>query len=164
MRRMNFAVRFWNAKRAIARALGCGMLLVLTSCQIPPLRQEQSGPNLPENFNIATNGAVAESANGAAIGGAIETALKPGIGPAIGQALGAVIGAAIDANTPENSAQLDIEEFFNDPTLTQLIYGSLAGNQELKILAEDIQIANNEILGRSGAYLPFVGIGGGAGL
>src|SRR5262245_863016 len=66
--------------------------------------------------------------------------------------------------SPDNSSQVGIDEFFNDPILIGLIDQGLAGNQELKILAEDIQIANNEILARSGAYLPFVTIGGKAGL
>lgn len=64
----------------------------------------------------------------------------------------------------ENSSQVPIEEFFNDPTLVGLIDQGLDGNQELKILAQNIQIANNEILGRRGAYLPFVTIGGSAGV
>ena len=48
--------------------------------------------------------------------------------------------------------------------LTSLIDQALAGNRELKILAQDVQIAGNEIPARRGAYLPFVTIGGGAGL
>jgi NodT family efflux transporter outer membrane factor (OMF) lipoprotein len=68
------------------------------------------------------------------------------------------------AISSENSSQVGIDEFFNDPILTGLIDQGLAGNLNLKILAQDIQIANNEILARSGAYLPFVTIGGGAGL
>jgi NodT family efflux transporter outer membrane factor (OMF) lipoprotein len=64
----------------------------------------------------------------------------------------------------ENSSQVGVDEFFNDPILTSLVDEALVGNLDLKILAEDIQIANNEILGRSGAYLPFVTIGGAAGL
>jgi multidrug efflux system outer membrane protein len=68
------------------------------------------------------------------------------------------------ATSPDNSAQLRIEEFFNDPMLTNLIDQALAGNQELRILNEDIQVASNEALARSGAYLPFVTAGGGAGL
>jgi outer membrane protein, multidrug efflux system len=64
----------------------------------------------------------------------------------------------------ENSAQIGINEFFNDPILTGLIDDGLAGNLQLKLLAQDIQIANNEILKRSGAYLPIVSIGGGAGV
>ena len=55
-------------------------------------------------------------------------------------------------------------EFFNDPHLTGLIDQALAGNQELKILNEDIRIANIEILARRGEYLPFVSFGSGAGL
>ena len=65
----------------------------------------------------------------------------------------------------ENSSQVPIEDFFNDPKLTSLICQALAGgNQELRILYEDVQIAQNEVLGRSGAYLPFVRLGLSAGL
>ena len=48
--------------------------------------------------------------------------------------------------------------------LTSLIDQALAGNQELKILDEEVQIASNEILARRGAYLPFVTLGASAGL
>jgi NodT family efflux transporter outer membrane factor (OMF) lipoprotein len=68
------------------------------------------------------------------------------------------------ATSPESSAQVKIEDFFDDPTLVGLIYQSLAGNQELRILAEEVQIASNEVLARRGAYLPFLTIGGGAAL
>lgn len=64
----------------------------------------------------------------------------------------------------ENSAQVGIEEFFSDPVLTNLIDQGLTSNQQLMILGEDIEIANNELLRRRGAYLPFVTIGAGAGL
>ena len=66
--------------------------------------------------------------------------------------------------TEDSSAQIGIDEFFNDPILTSLIDEGLTGNLELKNLAEDIQIANNEVLRRRGAYLPFVTLGGGAAL
>ena len=62
----------------------------------------------------------------------------------------------------ENSAHVGIEEFFNDPILTNLITQGLTENYQLKILGEDIEIANNEVLRRRGAYLPFVNIGAGA--
>jgi len=62
----------------------------------------------------------------------------------------------------ENSAQVGIEEFFNDPILTNLISQGLTENYQLKILGEEIEIANNEVLRRRGAYLPFVNIGAGA--
>ena len=66
--------------------------------------------------------------------------------------------------SPVNSAPLGIEEFYNDPTLTNLMHMALANNRELKILEEDVQIASNEVLSRSGAYLPFVSVGAGTGL
>jgi multidrug efflux system outer membrane protein len=64
----------------------------------------------------------------------------------------------------ENSAQLGIEEFYNDRMLTCLIEKALVGNRELKVLNEDVQIAGNEVLARSGAYLPFVSVAAGTGL
>ena len=48
--------------------------------------------------------------------------------------------------------------------LTCLIHQALVGNRELKVLNEDVQIAGNEVLARSGAYLPFVSVAAGAGL
>ncbi|WP_202802860.1 TolC family protein [Singulisphaera acidiphila] len=68
------------------------------------------------------------------------------------------------STSPENSSQLTIEEFYHDPMLTSLICQAVANNRELKILNEDVQIASNQILSRSGAYLPFVTAGAGAGL
>ena len=112
---MNHSVGFSNTKlvqRVLARVIACGMLLGLSSCGIPPLRQGEPGPGLSPTFN----------------------------------------GAA----SPDNSSQLSIDKFFNDPTLTSLIYQALAGNRELRILNEDVEIARNELLSRSGAYLPFV--------
>jgi NodT family efflux transporter outer membrane factor (OMF) lipoprotein len=64
----------------------------------------------------------------------------------------------------ENSAQVGIEEFFNDPMLVGLIDRALVGSQELRILNENIQIASNEVLARRGTYLPFVTAGGGPSL
>lgn len=64
----------------------------------------------------------------------------------------------------ENSSQLSVEEFFNDPTLTMLVDDGINGNQQLKILAEEIQIAYNEWYKRTGAYLPFLSFGAGAGI
>ncbi len=66
--------------------------------------------------------------------------------------------------TPDNSAQLGWCEFFDDPTLQALISESLAGNQELKILAQDVRIANNEIMARRGAIFPFLNLGARAGI
>jgi multidrug efflux system outer membrane protein len=68
------------------------------------------------------------------------------------------------ATSPENSSQLTIEQFYHDTTLTCLIDQAVANNRELKILNEEVQVASNEVLARSGAYLPFITVGAGAGL
>jgi hypothetical protein len=65
------------------------------------------------------------------------------------------------ATSSENSSQVGVEEFFNDPTLIGLIDQALVGNQELRILNENVQIASNEVLARRGAYLPCLTAGGG---
>src|SRR4051794_17785749 len=54
--------------------------------------------------------------------------------------------------SPGSSAQLEMHQFFQDPMLTSLVEQALAGNQDLKVLNQDIVIANNEILRRRGAY------------
>ncbi len=63
----------------------------------------------------------------------------------------------------ENSACVEMHEFFNDPMLTILVDQALVDNLELKILSQDIRIANNEVLARRGAYFPFVFFGARAG-
>lgn len=68
---------------------------------------------------------------------------------------------SVDAS--ENSAYLPQSAFYRDPYLVDLINQTLTGNQELKILAEEIRIANNETYARSGEYLPSVTLGAGAG-
>jgi len=68
------------------------------------------------------------------------------------------------STSQENSSYVGTTEFFNDPRLTTLFDQALAGNQNLKILAQNIQVANNEVLMRRGAYLPFVTLGAGAGV
>ncbi|MBY0523233.1 MAG: TolC family protein [Gemmataceae bacterium] len=68
------------------------------------------------------------------------------------------------ASSADNSAQLSPAEFFNDPLLIGLIDQALAGNRELKILNEEVEIARNDILARRGAYFPFVTFGASAGV
>ena len=68
------------------------------------------------------------------------------------------------ATSSENSSQLGIEEFYNDRMLTCLIEKALFDNRELKVLNEEVAIAGNEVLARSGAYLPFISVAAGAGL
>jgi NodT family efflux transporter outer membrane factor (OMF) lipoprotein len=62
--------------------------------------------------------------------------------------------------SPENSAQLGIKDFFNDPNLTGLIEQAVVDNRELKVLNEEVQVAASVILQRRGTYLPFVGFRG----
>jgi len=59
-------------------------------------------------------------------------------------------GDFIGAVSPENSAHLGIDEFFNDPVLTTLILRGLSQNQELMIRNQEVEIARNEILARRG--------------
>jgi multidrug efflux system outer membrane protein len=79
---------------------------------------------------------------------------------------GADNAGAAGAQPPgaDSSARLGVQEFFGDPTLTRLIDEGLAANRELKILEEEVRVAANEFLSRRGAYLPFVGFRGAAGL
>jgi len=63
-----------------------------------------------------------------------------------------------------NSAQVKWKNFFSDPYLTALIDEALSKNQELNIMLQEISIAQNEIKARKGEYLPFVGLGAGAGM
>jgi NodT family efflux transporter outer membrane factor (OMF) lipoprotein len=66
--------------------------------------------------------------------------------------------------SPDNSARLRVDEFYNDTTLTRLVCQAVASSRELKILEEEIQIASNEVRRRRGAYFPFVTLGTGVGL
>jgi len=63
-----------------------------------------------------------------------------------------------------NSATVNWKEFFTDTNLTVLIDTALKNNQELNIILQDIQIANNEVRARKGQYLPFIDITGDAGV
>ncbi len=64
--------------------------------------------------------------------------------------------AAPEGAPPDSSAQLTIEEFYNDSTLLRLMDQALVSNRDLKMLNEEVQAARNEIIARQGAYLPFV--------
>lgn len=64
----------------------------------------------------------------------------------------------------QSSATVPWRGFFTDPTLVSLIDQSLVGNQELKILSQEVAIANYGVLSRRGAYLPFVTFGSRAGI
>ncbi|MFO0848758.1 MAG: TolC family protein [Gemmataceae bacterium] len=90
------------------------------------------------------------------------TAAASPIAPAAGAASPAAVAASTTAGTT-SSAQLPAQEFYTDPALVGLINQALAGNQELKALNEEVQIASNEVLARRGAYLPTVGLEAGGG-
>lgn len=68
------------------------------------------------------------------------------------------------AASPESSARIGVDEFYNDPTLSGLIHQALANNRELLALNEEVQIARNEVLSRRGAYLPLIGVRAGGGM
>lgn len=69
-----------------------------------------------------------------------------------------------DSQDSTNSAKTTWRDFFNDPNLTALIDTALFNNQELNITLQDIQVANNEVFARAGAYRPSISLGGGAGV
>jgi multidrug efflux system outer membrane protein len=59
-------------------------------------------------------------------------------------------------NNPKGgtSAEVTWQKFFHDPDLATLVNIALKNNQELGILEQEINIANNEIMSRQGEYLP----------
>lgn len=63
-----------------------------------------------------------------------------------------------------NTAKLKWNEFFTDANLVSLIDTALKNNQELNITMQEINVAKNEVRARKGAYLPFLGLGAGAGV
>jgi multidrug efflux system outer membrane protein len=63
-----------------------------------------------------------------------------------------------------NSGKTSWKVFFTDTSLTALIDTALLNNQELNITLQEIEISRNEIRARKGEYLPFVQLGGGAGI
>lgn len=75
-----------------------------------------------------------------------------------------LIDSEIGISATESSAYLPHAAFYTDPNLLSLIQETLTGNQELRILSEEIRIAANETYARSGEYRPFVTLGAGAGL
>ncbi|WP_299325897.1 TolC family protein [uncultured Maribacter sp.] len=66
------------------------------------------------------------------------------------------------ATDSTNSAQLKWKDFFKDENLTKLIDTALTNNQELRIMIQQIDVAQNEIKARKGEYLPFITYGAGA--
>jgi NodT family efflux transporter outer membrane factor (OMF) lipoprotein len=70
-------------------------------------------------------------------------------------------GTSLDST---NTANVKWRDYFTDPYLVALIDTALQNNQELNIVKREIEISLNEVMARKGEYLPFVSLGGGAGL
>lgn len=65
-----------------------------------------------------------------------------------------------DSKDTINTAQTKWRDYFKDPNLVSLIDAALQNNQELNIMLQEINISQNEVRARTGAYLPFVTGGG----
>ncbi|KKO06003.1 hypothetical protein LCGC14_0070150 [marine sediment metagenome] len=61
-----------------------------------------------------------------------------------------------------NSAIIQWKDFFKDDNLIKLIDTALVNNQELNIMMQQINVAQNEVKARKGEYLPFINYGVGA--
>ena len=67
------------------------------------------------------------------------------------------------ASDSASTAAVKWRTFFTDPYLNTLIDSALRNDQELNIVLQEIEVARNEVRARKGEYLPFVGLGAGAG-
>ena len=132
----------WRVR--IVSTIACAAMLALPACRIPNLRNADAMPIVPAEFNVP-----------------IGTDSTPPVAALVGGM--AIATQPNGSSSSENSGRLGIAEFYNDATLVQLIDQAIAGNRELKILDEEVQIASNEIMARRGAYLPFLTAGGSAG-
>jgi multidrug efflux system outer membrane protein len=63
-----------------------------------------------------------------------------------------------------NTASIQWRKFFNDPYLIALVDTALSNNQELNIILQEIDVAQNEVMARKGEYLPSVDVRAGAGV
>lgn len=70
----------------------------------------------------------------------------------------------VDNSDSTNSAMLNWREYYRDSNLVALIDSALAGNQELNIVLKEVDIAQYEMVARSGEYLPFVNLRAGGGV
>ena len=68
------------------------------------------------------------------------------------------------ASDSTNIASIKWRNYFTDPYLIALIDSALKNNQELNIALREIEMDKNEIEARKGEYLPFVNVGGAAGV
>lgn len=135
-------------RRVISRALVAAVLSLFSSCTIPPLNRPLEGPPLPESFGGTLNdGSFTHSDGFEEIPPGESSNTQPT----------EISGSPASV---ESSGRLAWNEFFQDPQLISLIDQALVGNQELRILGQEVQIARYEIMARRGAILPFIGAGG----
>lgn len=62
-----------------------------------------------------------------------------------------------------NSADINWQNYFNDPYLIALIDTALNNNQELNIMLMEIGMAQNEVSAKKGEYLPYLNLKAGSG-
>ncbi len=62
-----------------------------------------------------------------------------------------------------NITEISWRTYFNDPMLIALIDTALINNQEMNMVLQELIISQNEVLERSGEYLPMVNVGAGMG-
>lgn len=60
-------------------------------------------------------------------------------------------------------AEINWRAYFADPLLIELIDTALQNNQELNIVLQELIVSQNEVLEKSGEYLPFVNVRAGIG-
>lgn len=175
--------------RRIIASFCLGGCALSAGCGIPNLRCPQPGPILPDayNWNNGTPFSKASAPTAQPMSRSEHTDEQPG--PVVVasnfwlQDSNAAGGDDPDSNSDttkkqdidesyrdftcgpgENSACIPKAAFYGDAYLYDLINQALEGNQELRILAEEIQIANYETYARSGEYRPFVNGGVGVGI
>ncbi|MBU3742116.1 MAG: TolC family protein [Candidatus Kapabacteria bacterium] len=83
-----------------------------------------------------------------------------------------VVQRSVDRSVPQRysptddtaaTAPVPWRDYYRDSNLVALIDSALVHNQELNIVLQEVEIASNEVLARSGEYLPFVNLRAGAG-
>lgn len=83
-------------------------------------------------------------------------------GPSMPESYGLTTSASDTVNHPSTNTTVTlppVQGYYSDPKLLTLIEQAIAGNQELRILDEEVQIAANEVRARRGAIFPSVGLG-----
>lgn len=160
---MNHSVSFSNTNRrrrvALSAAVIASIMLTVPACKIPQLQQADCGPVMPQSFNGFTS--LGKNISKKVSDGIAKLEGVPGEDESESTETEEGEIALVSVETP---AQMGWNEFFNDPMLSALIQEALCGNQELKILAQEVRIASLEVQARSGEYLPFVSLGAGAGV